>query len=59
MVERDLSSPGADDDEVDAGDAVEKHRIRYNPSRTTKLDTADADRIRYNPSRAAADDGDR
>ena len=58
MAERDLSLPDADDDNVDAGDAVETHRIRYNPSRTTKLTTADADRIRYNPSRTAADDSD-
>ena len=57
MVERDLSLPEADDD--DAGDAVEKQRIRYNPSRATKGDAADANRIRYNPSRAASDDGDR
>ena len=58
MAERDLSLPDSDDDNVDAGDAVEKHRIRYNPSRPSKLDAADADRIRYNPSRSSTDDAD-
>jgi hypothetical protein len=56
MVERDLSLPDADDDDVDAGDAVEKHRMRSNPSRTTKLESAEGTRIRYNPSRSSSDD---
>ena len=61
MAERDLSLPDADDDNidaVDAGDAVETHRIRYNPSRTTKLEGAEGTRIRYNPSRSSTDDSD-
>jgi hypothetical protein len=51
MTGRDIPAPG-DDDNLDAVDAVEKHRIRYNPSRAS-ADTAETKRIRYNPSRVS------
>ena len=62
MAERDLSLPDSDDDNVDAGDAVEKHRIRYNPSGSgttsdpSRPGTADGGRIRYNPSSPITED---
>ena len=51
--------PDHDKDETD--DAVDKQRIRYNPTRqgkSSRLDTADNERIRYNPTKAATDDND-
>ena len=53
--------PGHDDSVHDDNDgledveAVEQHRIRYNPSSTPTARTAETERIRYNPSRKGDD----
>jgi hypothetical protein len=49
MTGHDHSAPD-DNDGIEDVEAVEQHKIRYNPSSTTAR-TNETERIRYNPSR--------
>ena len=49
MTGNDHSAPD-DNDGLEDVEAVEQHRIRYNPSSTPDR-TSETERIRYNPSR--------